>query len=418
MREFLLQTSLRLYSFASVRLLFSIGRWFVVLISLNSLDTNSFATLLLIISVIEIIKLSTDFGLEPFIFLRIDTSRTRDRVWDFICRVKVTVAFISFLLVFFVGVYIENLGLAICGVLLITGNLITVLQGIIQKNNLLQGLHFLSLKAGSTLFLLAMIVLHLDNWESFIYTLVLFEVAVVIVIAHHIGFSLIRYHLFGVALKNNHRVKIFKILLNRSGLIYLTTLIANLAARTDVILIRPMIGVFAQAQYSAAYKLTEPLLQIVASVILSVLVSRSNFSKLDNSQTLGKIMKSRWYNVMCIGAVGIAFTAITLSVNFFTGALSAQSNILFLLFITLAPIRILNQLHSYALMKFNLMRIVFLSTLSLALMFGITFLILLTGKISPTTIYLIFALFSVGEILNFFCQWFYLRKILGISNNF
>ena len=106
------------------------------------------------------------------------------------------------------------------------------------------------------MFLLALIALYLDHWESFIYALVLFEVTVVAVIAQHVGFSLIRYHLFGGALKNNHRVKISKILLNKSGFVYLTTLIANLAARSDVILIRPLIGMVAQAQYSAAYRLT------------------------------------------------------------------------------------------------------------------------------------------------------------------
>ena len=147
MREFLLQISLRLSSFALVRLMFSIGRWLVALVALNSLDTNNFATLLLIISVVEIIKISSDFGIEPFIFLRLDIARRRDRVWDFICRAKVVVSIISFLLVFSAGVYLKNRGLAICGTLLITGSLVTVLQGIIQKYNLLQRLHVLDFKA-------------------------------------------------------------------------------------------------------------------------------------------------------------------------------------------------------------------------------------------------------------------------------
>jgi len=413
--EFILQISRRLSSFALVRFFFSIGRWLIAVVALNSLDTNSFATLLFIISVIEIIKIISDFGLEPFMFLRIDIVRKRDRVWDFICRAKVVLSIISFLLVFSVGVYLENRGLAICGALLITGSLVTVLQGIIQKHSLLQRLHVLAFKAGSALFSLALILLYLDHWESFIFALVLFEITVVAVIAQHVGFSLIRYHLFDGALKNNHRVKVSKILLNKSGFIYLTTLIANLAARSDVILIRPLIGIAAQAQYTAAYRLTEPLLQIVASIILSVLVSRSNFSNLDNAQTLGRIMKLLWYNVMCMGALGLACVAATLSVSFFTGALSAQSNMLFLLFIALAPIRILNQFHSYALMKFNLMRIVFLSTLSLALTFGITLMILLAGEDYANIIYLVFALFCAGEIINFCYQWFYLRKIVCTS---
>jgi hypothetical protein len=258
----------------------------------------------------------------------------------------------------------------------------------------------------------------MDDWEFFVYAIVLFEVAVVAVIAQHVGFSLIRYHLLGDALKKSHMIKISKILFNKSGYVYLTTLIANLAARSDVILIRPLIGVVAQAQYSAAYRLTEPLLQIIASLVLSVLISRSNFSNLENSEALGAIMKSCWYNVMCISALGLACISAILSINFFTGVLSSHSNTLFLLFLTLAPIRILNQFHSYGLMKFNLMRVVFFSTLSLALMFGITLLTLLTGEISVTTIYLVFALFSIGEIINFCCQWFYLRKLTCVSNDF
>jgi len=418
MNEFILQILVRLSSFAIVRLLFSIGRWLVAVAALNSLDTNNFATLLLVISVVEIIKISSDFGLEPFIFLRIDIDRRRDRVWDFICRVKVLVSIISFFLIFSVGVYLEKHGLAICGILLITGSLVTVLQGIIQKYNLLEKLHMLTFKSSIALFLLGLIIFYLEQWEAFIYALVLFEIAVVVVIAQHVGFSLIRSNLLGAALKNNHRAKIFKILLNKSGFVYLTTLIANLAARSDVILIRPLIGIVAQAQYSAAYRLTEPILQILASVILSVLIARSNFSNLDNSKTLGVIINSRWYKLVCISAFRLGCVAVILSVNFFTGALLTHFNMLFLLVIILAPIRILNQLHSYALMKFNLMRIVFLSTLSLALMFGITLLVLLTGESSITTIYLVFALFCVGEIINFCCQWFSLRKIQGISNDF
>ena len=418
MKEFFLQISRRLSSFALVRLVFSIGRWLVAAIALTSLDTNNFATLLFIISVVEIIKIISDFGLEPFIFLRIGIVRRRDRVWDYICRVKIVISIITFLLVFFVGVYLKNYGLAFCGTLLLTGSLLTVLQGIIQKHTLLHRLHVIAFKASIALFLLGLIVLDLDDWEFFVYALVLFEVAVVAIIAQHVGFSLIRYHLLGDSLKNNHMIKISKILFNKSGYVYLTTLISNLAARSDVILIRPLIGVVAQAQYSAAYRLTEPLLQIIASLILSVLVSRSNFSNIDNSNTLGAIMKSCWYNVMCISALGLAFIAAILSINFFTGVLSSQSNTLFLLFLTLAPIRILNQFHSYGLMKFNLMRVVFFSTLSLALMFGITLLTLLTGEISVTTIYLVFALFSIGEIINFCCQWFYLRKLTCVSNDF
>lgn len=411
MNEIISRIALRFSSFALIRFIFSIGRWVVAAFAFNFLNTENFALLVFTISLIEIIRILSDLGLEPFLYLKVGVNKKRNQVWNYLCRIKVFTSFVSFFLIFLIGYFLNQMNLMIAGLLIITGSLITVSQAIIQKNNLVYKIHILGMQAIFIFSILVASLLFVTGWKQYLWSLVAFEFFILILILKYIGLDIIRDHLISNRIKKNHKKSILWILFNKSGYSYFTQLISAISARTDVFIIRPLIGISAQANYSAAFRLTDPIVQIVAGIVLSILVERSSFSTNSNVSNLRRILNSSLYKFTISLSMAIALFSSVASFLISLGLSSPINNLLFIFFIGLAPVRILNQFHSYALMKLNCMNVVFWCTTVL----GFTFLITLINVEIYKSEFFVFSLFCFGETLNCLFQLTYLKKKVFID---
>mgnify|MGYP005624740497 FL=1 len=388
-----------------VRFLLTIGRILGLYAAIIFLDKSEFTNIALAISIVEILKVLFDFGLEPYVFLKIGKNDKKiNQGWRLVVHNKVVFSIIGAIITIIFSLYLSNINLLIASVLLVTGTLATVLQSYLHKQK------FFSTTPHEALLYLTIILLYvfilMGQSQGYVYigAMVVYEIIVVLMLT-------IKSKIF----HNNRELFLFKVkYLNRivysvysSRFNYAMVLIGTLVTRMDAVIIRPFLGQDAQYIFSTAFRATDPLMQVFGAVITGIMIKTVSNKKVEIVDFIQKVAHSKKFKIIQ-RLVNILALCVVLFLSFLIiSNEKSEINILLVLFVAIMPMRILCSLVTIAHMRMN--NIAYPLKGSIVLM--IFCLIIPLFIKNSLSLYLIFLLYIVGEYLNFKYQIYHLINV-------
>jgi len=384
----------------------SLFRWYIFFIALSNLDQNNFATLAFTISVIEIIRVFSDFGFEPYLFIKIANGTKKPvKSWWVIASLKSIFSFIATILVAIYALLFENNVLLLSAILITTGTIILELQCLLQRKNNYKD----ALKVGlvNLIFLIILISQKklICNILFLIEILIIFDILQIIVMLFA-TYSHIRSMSNLLSISSFKIFKIAKTTCALSMFTYVITLLTTLSQRLDAIIINPILGSASQAEFSTAYRLTEPFLQFFSILSLAIFLNNKGLTINQMLLKINSLNFSKWKMRYILISVFLAATSVYGNIFLQGYANLSRVQLMELGFIFITPVRVGSIIASSILIKLN--RIKYVSIAALLLFVGSYSSIFFISKTSSAN--LVFAIYAFSECVNFLYQTMMVRR--------
>jgi O-antigen/teichoic acid export membrane protein len=364
----------RYFGLTAAKIALLVGKSVILILAYGWLPTADFALLAGILSVIEIVRPVSDLGAENIIYARLgNAQRLLPRVIQKILRLRLQVAGLISLIgiVGLIGFGYVNVAPLFLLPLIVAGQNTNL--ALLQKVHAYRNITVLTITAFSTS-VASILIAYWSQADNLLLCLLLISPEVV---AGFVGIYLSRTSwksLWSSSLKNKKSIKkLLPYMLPSIGI----GVIVMIYSRLDVIYIRPVLGEQAQADFSVAFRLVDPLFLILSLASLTLLAELGSNNSPDAkriSQTLFKKMRAKFYilffGVFCILAFNLYY--LSLYVFYFS---SVAANLL-IVFILTIPIKLLNTFYSSLLQragKFNQIFLAAMITLICTFTFAIPF---------------------------------------------
>jgi O-antigen/teichoic acid export membrane protein len=398
---------LRYFSFTTAKIALLVGKCVILILAYGWLPTADFALLAGILSVIEIVRPVSDLGAENIIYTRLGKAQgVLPKVIQKILRIRLKAAGLISLIgiIGLIGFGYANVAPLFLLPLIVAGQNTNL--ALLQKVHAYHNISVLTITALSISTASALIA-YWNQADDLLLSLLLISPEVV---AGFVGIYLSRTSwrsLWSNSLNNKKSLKkLLPYMLPSIGI----GVIVMIYSRLDVIYIRPVLGEQAQADFSVAFRLVDPLFLILSLASLTLLAELGSNNSPDAkliSQTIFKKMGAKFYilffGMFCI----LAFNLYYLSLYLFNFS-SVAANLL-VVFILTIPIKLLNTFYSSLLQragKFNLIflaaMITLICTFTFAIPFGMLFGVL---GVAVATV--------LAELVNMLYQKKIVEKILG-----
>lgn len=402
------QFLLRYFGFTTAKIALLIGKSAILILAYGWLPTADFALVAGTLSVIEIMRPVSDLGAENIIYARLgNAQRALPRVVQKILRLRLQVAALISLIGIFglIGFGYANVAPLFLLPVVVAGQNTNL--ALLQKVHAYRNIAVLTSTALS-ISVASVLIAFWSQADNLLLSLLLIcpEVS-----ASLVGLYLSRTQwqfLWSNPLKNTKSIKkLLPYMLPSIGI----GVIVMIYSRLDVIYIRPVLGEQAQADFSVALRLVDPLFLILSLASLTLLAELgSNHSAAAKriSQTLIKKMGIKFYGLFfgafCILAINLYF----LSLYVFHFSLVAAH--LLVVFVLTIPIKLLNTFYSSLLQRagrFNLIlnaaMITLLCTFTFAIPFGMVYGVMGVAVAA-----------ALAELINMLYQKTIVQKNLGV----
>jgi O-antigen/teichoic acid export membrane protein len=386
----------RYASFAAARLALVAGRWGVLLLASQRLGTAEFAAIAAALSLVELLRALADGGTESYIYSKLGARHQR-------FRVSVRAAMQLRALLGFLATVIGMLSWLVFG-----GDFVVLPMFLLIFASSIQSIGVALLQKDQDFHKLGMLVIFCLLGGAFSVASAAFtspsnRALVWFLIAPDVGAAVVATSLSLLALKQVIKKTargIFRSLTPAAGKLIPSALVPTLAilySRLDVFFVLPVMGIAAQAGYSVAFRLVEPvflLLAIGASALLAELGGGSRADALRLSRRVGEIVQSR----TLLFLIGLSFVCGAVAWLFTIVALDTvpQVSILAAILALVIPIRVLNAMHSALLQRLGRFDLV----LRAALLNTASTFVLAAVLCSATGLIGVAAATVIGEIIN------------------
>lgn len=386
----------RFLSFFVIKFSLNLARWIIIAIAFKKLNLESFSIFAASISIIEILKVLNEFGTENFIYSRLSEKKpltiSIKNLIAFRVLFAVLITIIFNLLIYktkyFVVWPLTTIILAFA--------IQNASFAFLQRDRNLKGIIQVIL---TTLTVFSVVILYLIY-----YPLDVTIVCMLIVITDLTTMITCFY----LTKKNWGKLKLnpFKVLKGVRRIFNVFSLSAGISfiviiySRLDVLLVRPLLGIEAQALYSFAFRLIEPFPMVLSLFYLSLLTEVSSINKNELSYYYDRILNflSSYKTLLTITVINFfLILGLIIFARYFS-----QSNIDYLLVIlgSSISIKFINMILSvyfirnrflYDLLKISLINLIFIfiSGVILGKYFGVIGIAVAA---------------SLGEVINFFLQ--------------
>lgn len=386
----------RFLSFFVIKFSLNLARWIIIAIAFKKLNLESFSIFAASISIIEILKVLNEFGTENFIYSRLSEKKpltiSIKNLIAFRVLFAVLITIIFNLLIYktkyFVVWPLTTIILAFA--------IQNASFAFLQRDRNLKGIIQVIL---TTLTVFSVVILYLIY-----YPLDVTIVCMLIVITDLTTMITCFY----LTKKNWGKLKLnpFKVLKGVRRIFNVFSLSAGISfiviiySRLDVLLVRPLLGIEAQALYSFAFRLIEPFPMVLSLFYLSLLTEVSSINKNELSYYYDRILNflSSYKTLLTITVINFfLILGLIIFARYFS-----QSNIDYLLVIlgSSISIKFINMILSvyfirnrflYDLLKISLINLIFIfiSGVILGNYFGVIGIAVAA---------------SLGEVINFFLQ--------------
>ncbi|WP_295683409.1 hypothetical protein, partial [uncultured Nevskia sp.] len=352
--SFVRRIAQRYFTFVAARIALVIGRWFVLIQSAKHLDKIDFAALAAALSVAELLRALADGGVDNFSYSRLGGAN---------CRVRVTVRTAFFfraviatiLMVIGAAVHYFLVGelrvlpvFLLIGITLAQTTSIALLQKEAQFSRLatLVGITLVASLAVNLTVLLSPAQLGLMSM------LLIAPDAVAASAGLVLASPAISKMLAQWRRARRPALSILRSIASKLAPISLVTMLVMIYSRLDVTLVLPLLGSIAQADYSAGWRLTEPLFLFLSIASFALLAELGSVSS-NNAQVLGTVLTKPAAILPMIGLLAIALIAVFV-VRFVAGnwiGLSAEASLLAGILAGGIPFRVANTLISTVLQR-------------------------------------------------------------------
>lgn len=401
----------RYASFATARIALVIGRWFVLIQSAKHLEKSEFAALAAALSAAEIIRALGEVGVDNFAYARLGALGARLRVTvrtAFLFRICVAV---PLMVVSVAGYYFWIGEPRVLPVFLLI--LVTFVQStsvtMLQKNASFGKLGILvGITLASSLLVDLLALLYPATLEGMSVLLVTGDC-----IAAVAGVWLVMPSLrtLGSQLQKARRpaIRIIQTISPKLGPAAFVSLLAIAYSRLDVVVVLPIVGANAQADYSAGWRLTEPLF-LFLSILSITLLAELGSASATRARSFG-LKLTRFRPSFTVGALLLVGTCIGLLTNAIAGiviGLEPRACMLAGVLAAAVPFRVSNTLISTVLLRLSRFdRVLHATIINGILIFSLAF------ALTPLFGVVVVALSALfGEICNTLIQRFWLSKEL------
>jgi len=350
------QFASRYASFAGARIALVVSRWFVLIQSARHLTPIEFGVLAAALSASEITRALGDLGVDSFVYSRLGGPNSP---LSPCVRTAILLRAVTSVLLLFIAVYIWNaiaLPINVSTVFLLIfavptqSTAVAMLQkaAAFRSLMLLIGITFVAsltvdavaLANPKSLGLMALLLVSADLVAAF---------AALALAAPMIA------QLFRAASKR--RRSVWKIIQPSMGRLLPSALIAVIVmvyGRIDVVIVRPLLGANAQADFSAGFRLIEPFFLIFAIGALALLAELAGRTR-DSSQKIANhiLRASPVFITVALAAFGMMCATITDLVAAHLLGLTKQAALVAALLASAIPFRIANTLITTLLQKFG-----------------------------------------------------------------
>ncbi len=259
-----------------IRGLSGITRVVILLLITRQFGPVEFGRLVLVISVTEIFKVMADIGLDTIAIRRLSIHRRLSvKIMDVVLTLKLITASVAYLLaiIIFWTIYRSTNGvvlLSICALSIYTNLIISSLSSYFQANLKISDIIGATIIGTTSYVLLTLLCMYYHlAIEMFAIAIPASEV-ITLVLTFRKYIAIQPVHL-------QFNMRIAMSLLRESIPAGLSALIVVIYLRLDNVLIGKLIGEQGVGEYSAAYRLTEPILLVFSSLSISLYASLSKY---------------------------------------------------------------------------------------------------------------------------------------------
>lgn len=401
------QFTARYLGFSVAKIALLIGKSVILILAFGWLSTAEFALLAATLSAIEILRPLSEIGAENIVYSRLGNANTALlRVIQKLFRLRIQVAgLISFVAI--IGlVGFSHANIAPLFLLPLIAAIQNTNLALLQKNCAYRKISALTTFA-LCISAVSVFLAHLSHADSLLLSLLLICPEI---LACFVGVYLSRANwlliLSGFTRKKNGIKKLLPYMLPSIGI----GIVVMIYSRLDIIYIRPVLGTQAQADFSVAFRLVDPIfliLSLASLTLLAELGSNTTSNAKDISLGLLKKMGAFFYVILFGLFITLAFTLYYFSMHVLDFTQEAAT---LLIIITLTiPIKLINTFYSSLLQRagrfnliFNAAIITLISTFTFAIPFGMFYGVM--GVAAAAT---------VAEIINMAYQKMLVRKLIG-----
>jgi O-antigen/teichoic acid export membrane protein len=270
----------RIYSFFIIKVGLVFTRWSLIFISYYKLDSTDFALLASAYSLIEILRIVSEFGTEGFIYSRLIRKESVSKIIYSLIELRLLLAI--FLSIVFIGIssYKYNFNEVIIFLLLPLLSIESSSFVFLQKQNRIKELTKVSV---ASLFTLILIFIYLHKRSADIGIMaILFLIPDLIITIMCLFFTKKNWALcstnFISVLKKNKKIMGYIIPSGLVGIIFICY------SRLDLVLVLPILGQKVQAVYSYAFRFVEPFSILTSLFTISFITeigirSKEKFTK-------------------------------------------------------------------------------------------------------------------------------------------
>jgi O-antigen/teichoic acid export membrane protein len=397
----------RYLGFSTAKIALLVGKSGILILAYSWLPTNEFALLAGILSLIEILRPISDVGAENIIYSRLGHAQSMlPRVIQKVLRLRIEIAG----LISVIGIVgLISFGQSSAAPLFLLP-LIVALQNtnlaLLQKKYAYRSIGLLTIIALSVS-VGSVLTAYLSQADGLLLSLLLICPEVLgCLFGAYLSRTSWRSLLSRPSKKNISIKKLLPYMLPSIGV----GVVVMIYSRLDIIYIRPILGDQAQADFSVAFRLVEPIffiLSLASLTLLAELGSNNSANAKKISLHLLKWMGLKFYVVFFSAFCILAFNLYYLSLYIFN--FSAVAANLLVVFILTMPIKLLNTFYSSLLQRSGKFHLIFLAaiitlicTFTFAIPFGMLYGVLGVAIAA-----------AVAELVNMLYQKKMVRQSLG-----
>ena len=392
---------------AQIRVTLAISRWLILAYAFNNFDALIFGSLAAALSILEIARVISDLGLEPLVYLKSGGNNQKlNKIWGGIFLIKILSSIIAMIIMLIIAIILNKTELILSAFVLPVWAANVLLMSLVQKYKKTEKIPYITGVIFISGVALGLFLLNNLSPENLMAILIMPDLICTIGFAIILSkkFSEIKISIF----EGFGKIKIIGLIISKKAAkSFLIQLMSSVIQRADVVIVLPILGYAAQAKYSAAYRFTEPILQMGGIFALGWLINSLNSNK-----STFKINSMNLLNNKKVRAAYYAATicaVVTILVSIYMNFSNIDNDFLLIaMFIAIMPVRIINIFASTILTRLERFNLIAIGT-------TLSFTVIMLGGVilnHKDTIYITFGIYCLGELINSAFQFNKLKSLV------